>query len=138
MTIDTIKEAVERLRRNDERLHAMIEKLVEAGAKCAAERDAQTARADAADAEVARLKDENERLRSLVDSAHGIFANCEVSAGVCCCGENMDGHSNPMECGHSPVDMGDYSAGQWLASIQRKAGGMRDVTKRQDVRNFGA
>lgn len=88
----------------------------------AAERDAQTARADAAEAEVARLKDENERLRSLVDSAHGIFANCEVSAGVCCCGENMDGHSNPMECGHSPVDMGDYSAGQWLASIQRKAG----------------
>lgn len=78
------------------------------------ERDAQTARADAAEAEVARL-------RGLVESAEGIFTNCQTSAGVCCCGENMDGHSNPMECGHSPVDIGEYSASQWIAALQLKA-----------------
>ncbi len=66
--IDTSKEAVERLRRNDARLHAMIEKLVDAGAKCVAERDAQTARADAAEAEVARLTAELTSLRAGQDA----------------------------------------------------------------------
>jgi hypothetical protein len=24
---------------------------------------------------------------------------------TCCCGEDMETHSSPMNCGHSPVDM---------------------------------
>ena len=75
-----------------------------------------------AQAEIARLTRENERLLGLVSSAESIFINCHTSAGVCCCGDNMDGHSDPMACGHSPVDMGEYSASQWLAALQRKAG----------------
>ncbi|GHC12722.1 hypothetical protein GCM10007291_07530 [Gemmobacter nanjingensis] len=124
MTIDTNKEAVERhLTLDDNHEAGLIPMATQILLRAlTAERDAQTARADAAEAEVARLTAENERLSSLVDSAEGIFANCEVSAGVCCCGENMDGHSNPMECGHSPVDMGGSSASQWLAALQRKAG----------------
>ena len=37
----------------------------------------------------------------------GIAANCAIESGVCCCGEYMKNHSNPMSCGHSPVDMAD-------------------------------
>lgn len=77
---------------------------------------------DPRDAEIARLTRENERLLGLVSSAESIFINFHTSAGVCCCGDNMDGHSDPMACGHSPVDMGEYSASQWLAALQRKAG----------------
>lgn len=31
-----------------------------------------------------------------------------VSSGVCMCGDAMEGHSNPMDSGHTPVDSGDY------------------------------
>ena len=59
------------------------------------------------------LRAENERLRALVDSATSIFANCTVTDGVCCCGDNMEGHADPMNCGHSPVDHGAYAVDQW-------------------------
>lgn len=36
----------------------------------------------------------------------------DTQEGVCCCGDSMDRHSDPMSCGHSPVDMGDYYAGK--------------------------
>lgn len=37
-----------------------------------------------------------------------IVEHCTVSAGVCMCGDDMAKHSDPMACGHSPVDMGQY------------------------------
>ncbi len=84
MTIDTSKEAVERLveylRAEPARIEGLSGTYIDETAmredfddavemiKClTAERDAQTARADAAEAEVARLQDENERL--LADKA---------------------------------------------------------------------
>ena len=42
------------------------------------------------------------------------IARVRVSSGVCCCGEPMDGHSSPMSCGHSPVDMWDHAVGKLL------------------------
>ena len=42
------------------------------------------------------------------------IARAQVSSGVCCCGEPMDGHSSPMSCGHSPVDTWDYAVGKLL------------------------
>lgn len=39
-----------------------------------------------------------------------IFEQCDITTGVCCCGENMETHSEPMDCGHTPVDQGVYSA----------------------------
>lgn len=33
----------------------------------------------------------------------------DFATGVCCCGASMDGHEDPMECGHSPVDSGIYA-----------------------------
>jgi len=31
-----------------------------------------------------------------------------IKSGVCCCGDDMERHDNPMDCGHSPVDSGEY------------------------------
>lgn len=31
-----------------------------------------------------------------------------IKSGVCCCGDGMERHGNPMDCGHSPVDSGEY------------------------------
>lgn len=45
--------------------------------------------------------------------------NAPVSSGVCCCGECMDRHSNPMSCGHSPRDQWDWSV-QCLVEESKK------------------
>lgn len=42
------------------------------------------------------------------------IARAQVSSGVCCCGEPMDGHPSPMSCGHSPVDMWDHAVRKLL------------------------
>ena len=65
---------------------------------------------------------------NLVTAAPDLYAAleaCVVSLeranteeGVCCCGDSMDRHSDPMHCGHSPVDMGDYYAGQALEAAR--------------------
>jgi hypothetical protein len=47
-----------------------------------------------------------EALRACVAS----IEHADMSDGVCCCGEEMDGHSDPMNCGHTPTDMGKYYA----------------------------
>ena len=33
---------------------------------------------------------------------------CEIKTGVCCCGDNMEGHDPGYNCGHSALDMYDY------------------------------
>ncbi len=53
-------------------------------------------------------------VRELVDALTRLLATVErldISEGVCCCGDSMENHSNPMVCGHSPVDMGEYHHG---------------------------
>ena len=35
------------------------------------------------------------------------ITNAQVSSGVCCCGDSMQGHADPMASGHSPVDVWD-------------------------------
>lgn len=37
-----------------------------------------------------------------------------IKSGVCCCGDDMARHSNPMDCGHSPVDSGEYYSAQTI------------------------
>ena len=63
-------------------------------------------------AEAARKLAE-ERLAKAVKALGACIASLEradTSEGVCCCGDDMKTHSDPMSCGHSPVDMGDYYA----------------------------
>jgi len=49
-----------------------------------------------------------------LEGADNIFRNCTVEYGCCCCGDSMEGHADPMACGHSPVDMGAYQVDQWM------------------------
>ena len=32
-----------------------------------------------------------------------------LSSGICACGDSIEGHANAMNCGHSPVDSGEYN-----------------------------
>ena len=71
--------------------------------------------------EVARLEQENDQLRAELAAEQAnntrlrdFIASAQVSSGVCCCGEAMDGHSSPMSCGHSPVDMWDHAVEKLL------------------------
>lgn len=55
-----------------------------------------------------------EVLRKFVD----FVKHAPVSSGTCCCGDSMDKHSDPMSCGHSPVDMWDHALAGWLEQIE--------------------
>lgn len=53
------------------------------------------------------------RVKTLVEHLERwleLASHCAIEEGICCCGDNMDGHSDPMNCGHSPVDHGSYIA----------------------------
>lgn len=52
--------------------------------------------------DAAHYKRHREMLRDMMRSA-------PVGTGVCCCGDDMQRHSNPMDCGHSPRDQWDWS-----------------------------
>ena len=71
-------------------------------------------RCDQLRAELAAEQANNTRLRDFIASA-------QVSSGVCCCGEAMDGHSSPMSCGHSPVDLWDHSVISVLSATPNEA-----------------
>lgn len=100
------------------------------------ERDQLRAELAMAKADIARLKREDSRVKRVqnnslklankvlstklaVEQAKNVrlldfIARAPVSSGVCCCGETMDGHSSPMFCGHSPVDMWDHAVRELL------------------------
>ena len=46
----------------------------------------------------------------LLEAWVNVAAHCTIEEGVCCCGDSMDTHAEPMDCGHSPVDHGAYVA----------------------------
>ena len=78
-------------------------------------------------ARVPFLEAEIIHLTARVAELEGALAGCvaaiehaDMSDGVCCCGDNMEGHSDPMNCGHSPTDMGEYHAHHVL-SVARAA-----------------
>ena len=49
----------------------------------------------------------NKLLRNALNQWIDIASNCSIESGCCGCGESIENHSNPMMCGHSPVDMAD-------------------------------
>ncbi|WP_292041545.1 hypothetical protein [Massilia sp. UBA6681] len=60
--------------------------------------------------EIARIKDQRDRLLAFIQ-------NAGVSSGVCCCGDSMERHGNPMDSGHNPVDMWDHGVACWTEEI---------------------
>ena len=62
-----------------------------------------------------------ERQAAQIEMMREFIARAPVSSGVCCCGEAIDGHSSPMSCGHSPVDLWDHSVEQILSTTPDQA-----------------
>lgn len=66
-------------------------------------------------------------LYAALEACIASLERADTAEGVCCCGDSMDRHSDPMSCGHSPVDMGDYYASKALeaarAALAKARGG---------------
>ena len=61
----------------------------------------------------AKLAECEARLGKAVDLLEGwleLASHCSIEEGVCCCGDCMENHSEPMDCGHMPLDHGTYIA----------------------------
>jgi hypothetical protein len=59
---------------------------------------------------------------ALIRGMQGILANCAVESDVCMCGEDMRTHSDPMSCGHCPVDSGAHHAASLLEDVNKFLG----------------
>ena len=75
----------------------------------------------------ARLIAASPDLLELLEQAVSIMKNCEVSSGICMCGDSMDWHQGQFESGHVPVDSGEYYKDCFLqkasAAIAKATGG---------------
>ena len=56
------------------------------------------------------LTAERDRLREALDGLLTSVEHADFADGWCCCGDDMLHHQSPMDCGHTPVDMGEYHA----------------------------
>lgn len=74
---------------------------------------AATTRASLADAQA-----EIARLRGALGRAVNFVQHAQVSSGVCCCGDSLIGHADPMDCGHSPRDTWDYASDRFINEMQ--------------------
>ena len=63
-----------------------------------------------ADARCDDLTAERDRLREALDGLLTSVEHADFEDGWCCCGDDMLHHQSPMDCGHTPVDMGEYHA----------------------------
>ena len=69
-----------------------------------------------AEASLARLERaekaeaERDQLREALDGLLTSVEHADFADGWCCCGDDMLHHQSPMDCGHTPVDMGEYHA----------------------------
>lgn len=58
------------------------------------------------------------QLRQVIQHTIAMLDNADLESGVCCCGDSMQGHSDPMACGHSPVDSGAYYVEQHVRYLR--------------------
>ena len=59
---------------------------------------------------IEQLTAERDRLREALDGLLTSVEHADFEDGWCCCGDDMLHHQSPMDCGHTPVDMGEYHA----------------------------
>ncbi len=64
--------------------------------------------------ELAKEKAKSAKMVGALEACVASLERADTAEGVCCCGDNMEGHGAPMNCGHGPVDMGDYYASKAL------------------------
>jgi len=61
------------------------------------------------------------------------FERSELGKGVCCCGDDMDNHPNPMYCGHSPVDSHDDHLYLLKETLQEEIAKSKDLPSQEAV-----
>lgn len=66
---------------------------------------------------------------SVIESLLSVIERADVREGCCCCGDNMENHSNPMDCGHSPIDAGEYYTGLAVEQAQQYLKAKREKQK---------
>lgn len=59
---------------------------------------------------IEELEDKLAKAVGLLEAWINVASHCRIEEGVCCCGDNMDTHAEPINCGHLPVDHGAYIA----------------------------
>lgn len=72
--------------------------------------EAATDDAKEAEAYAEELEAKLAKAVGLLEAWVNVAAHCTIEEGVCCCGDSMDTHAEPMDCGHLPVDHGAYVA----------------------------
>lgn len=73
-----------------------------------------------------------ETLMGALDACMASIEHADMSDGVCCCGDSMEGHSDPMSCGHSPTDMGEYYA---MRAVESARAAIATARKFMEARN---
>lgn len=66
-----------------------------------------------------RAKDRADHIQAALTEVLDILERAEIKTGVCCCGDSMDRHDLPFNCGHSPVDEFDYHGLPVLQNARR-------------------
>lgn len=55
-----------------------------------------------------------EKLQQLLSA----YEQADHRAGYCCCGDDMERHGDPMDCGHTPADAGEYAADNVIRDVK--------------------
>ena len=62
-----------------------------------------------------RIEELEAKLAKAVEALEGwvnVYTHCTIEEGVCCCGDDMNNHTLPMDSNHMPLDHGAYIAGK--------------------------
>lgn len=65
---------------------------------------------------------EKSNAHKLLENCLAVMENVSMESGVCCCGDEMEKHSNVFDSGHMPVDSGVYAAGSLIKEIKKELG----------------
>lgn len=66
-------------------------------------------------------------LISQMEAWLNVANHCSITEGVCCCGDNMEGHTDPMGCGHTPTDHGTYHAHRLVESTEAALAQLKEM-----------
>lgn len=73
----------------------------------------------------------------LLELAIKEYSEQDHASGVCCCGDCMEDHPNPIICGHSPVDQGEWCAAGLVADSKEALNQIRrELKNRQGAARY--
>ena len=70
--------------------------------------------------QIADLQKQVDSLNKKYDALLEFIKHAQVSSGVCCCGDSLEGHPSGMDCGHEPVDVWDYAVSKFVEGVEKE------------------